>query len=313
MVSNMRIYRLTIAALAAATLEGQIRGPMLGYVWDARQESLRPVLGIAGSSTLGRAVAVNFAVKQASISPNQDFAMVLGGDGRVAHVVDLRGVEPASRVLESLPGNAERVILSPRGTAAVVIYSDPKRLYVLTGLPQNPVVARQVELSAEGVPALCAVSDDGGAVLAAYPETRTLITIDENGNFLRLGEEVEVRSAAFLEGSREALTATNRGVLRIGGNSVMGVLFESAAVKAVSSSSDGKRVLIADGESSSVIEVVLDTGERRQVDCPCVPSAVSRISQGVFRLNEVSSSPLWLVEVQESGMRTIFVPPDPVD
>jgi hypothetical protein len=30
-------------------------------------------------------------------------------------------------------------------------------------------------------------------------------------------------------------------------------------------------------------------------------------------LNEVSRGPLWLVEISDSGLRTVFVPPDPSD
>lgn len=309
----MRVVSFFFAAMTAATLHGQIRGPMLGYVWDARQESIRPVLGIAGSSTLGRSVTLNFAVKQASVSPNQDFALAVGGDNRMPYLIDLRAVDAVARPIDGLPANAERVVLSSRGTAAAVIYSDPRRVYVLTGLPLNPSVARQAELSAEGVPASAAVSDDGAVVAAAYPEAKALAIIDGNGNVVRLPDPLEVRSLAFLENSSELLAATDRGVLRIAANSVAGVLYDSPSVKAVSSSSDGRRVLIADGDNASVIEVVLDSGERRQADCPCVLSAVSRMSPGIFRLNEVSSAPLWLVEVLDSGLRTIFVPPDPAE
>ncbi len=298
---------------AAAGLEAQIRGPMLGYVFDARQESIRPVLGIAGSSTLGPKVALDFAVRQASISPNQDFAMVVGGETRVPYLADLRAADPVVRTIDGLPPAAERAVLSPRGTAAAVLYAEPKQLLVLTGLPLNPQVARKVDLSTDGVPPLVSISDDGALVAAAFPETKSLILIDANGNFAALPDPMEVRSAAFLENSHDLLAATASGVVRIASNSIAGVLYESASVKAISSTADGKRVLIADGDSASVIELALDGGDRRQVDCPCELSAVSRISQGIFRLNEVSSAPLWLVEVADSGLRALFVPPDPAE
>lgn len=310
MVCN-KLYRCLCLAAFAVAAQAQIRGPMLGFVWDGRQEAIRPVLGIAGSSTLGRGLNLPFAVKHAAISPNQDFVIALGGDARSPYWVDLRPVEPVSQPLADLPANADRIVMSPRGLSAAIFYSDPKRLYVIGGLPTNPAVVRQVDLATDGMPSLAAVADDASTVLAAYPESRLLVTIDENGNFLRFPEEMEVRSIAFLEGARNALAATDRGVLQIDSNGIVGTVYASSAVKAISSSSDGKRALIADADSAVVIEVVLESGERRQADCPCTLSAVSRISQGIFRLNEISSSPLWLVEVLDTGLRTIFVPPDP--
>lgn len=300
-------------ALVSWTLAAQspIRGPMLGYVWDSRQESIRPVLGIAGSSTLGKAVTLEFAVKRSAISPGQDFALALGGAERTPYWVDLRAVDAVAKRIENTPEKADRIVLSTRGTAAAILYLEPVKLVIIGGLPLTPEVRREIDLSVEGPPAALAVSDDGAVALAAYPEAKALIRIDENSNVSRFPEEIVTKGLAFLENSQEAVLASDRGVALYGADQTLRLIHDSPTAAAVSSSAEGKRVLIAESGNASVVEVSLDGGEKRAVDCPCAPSSVSRISPGIFRLNEVSQSPLWLVEVQESGLRTLFVPPDP--
>src|SRR5262249_2231200 len=76
---------------------------------------------------------------------------------------------------------------------------------------------------------------------------------------------------------------------------------------------DSSRALIVDAGTQSVIEVNWDTGESLTTDCPCSPTSLTRMRGGVFRLNEVSGAALWLVEVLDSGLRTVFVPPDASD
>jgi hypothetical protein len=291
--------------------QSPIRGPMLGFVWDARQEALRPVLGIAGSSTLGKAVDLAFPVKRAAISPNQDFALVLGGEEHVPYAVDLRTADVVAARLEGTAEKAERLVLSTQATAAGILYTEPKKLVILGGLPLKPEVRREIDLSVDGIPDRLAVSDDGAAVIAAYSDSKALVRIDGSGNVSRFPEEISVRGLAFLENRGDAVVASNRGVGLFSADQTFTILHDSISSDAVSSSAEGKRVLIAESGSATVVEVSIETGEKRSVDCPCEPSSVTRISPGIFRLNEVSRSPLWLVEVLESGLRTLFVPPDP--
>ena len=67
---EIRSFRsvLVLSGLLGLPLCAQdpIRGPMLGWVWDARQESIRPILGIAGSSLMGKAADLGVTVKYAS-------------------------------------------------------------------------------------------------------------------------------------------------------------------------------------------------------------------------------------------------------
>ncbi|MBL8173812.1 MAG: hypothetical protein JNK48_04035, partial [Bryobacterales bacterium] len=137
---------------------------------------------------------------------------------------------------------------------------------------------------------------------------------DGSGNRVMLSKETPVKSVAFLEESRDALVAAEDGVFlsrEVTADGPMERVSEVVSAGAVAGLSRG-RLLIVDNELQSVLEVNLEDGGKRDAQCPCAPKVLTRMTgANIFRLNEVSNGPLWLVEVQESGLRTIFVPPDP--
>lgn len=293
-----------------------IRGPMLGWVWDARQESIRPILGIAGSSVLGKGVDLGMPVKFAAISGNQEYAFALGGDTREAIAVDLRPVAATFSRIDGVAVGAERAALSPRGTSAVLWYSEAKKLAVLGNLPRNGVMLREVDLSVEGAPGAIAVNDDGSLILAAYPETKAVVVFDQDGNRWKLPKESAVTALVFLDNSRDALIAAEDGVFltrEVSASATMQSISSIASAGALAPL-DQRKVLVVDNSIQSVVELTLDSGDSRSIQCPCAPTGLIRMSgSGIFRLNEVSRGPLWLVEITDSGLRTVFVPPDPSD
>lgn len=316
-----RFLGWTALIAMALPLAGQIRGPMLGWVWDSRQESIRPVLGITGSSVLGKGIDLGAAVKHASISGSQEFAIYVAGDNRAAMLVDLRPVDTPSRALEGIAEGAVKTVLSPRGEAALFLYEDPKMIRVVRGLPSEPVLAREIDLSVEGLPVdpadeahpvRWAVSDDGDLVALGYPERKQVMLIDEQSNRIVLPQELVAQSLNFLEKSRNLLIAARDGVHLVHGapaNIEFQKVWETAA--SVAAAWEGGRILLVDPAIESVVEVNVGDGSLRVAQCPCSPTAIVRMSgRGVFRLNEVSADPLWLLEIQESGLRTVFVPPD---
>lgn len=321
MPMKCRLLGWSALIVMALPLAGQIRGPMLGWVWDSRQESIRPVLGITGSSVLGKGIDLGAPVRHASISGSQEFAVYLAGENRSAMLVDLRSVDTPSRALEGIADGAIQTVLSPRGEAALFLYEDPKMIRVVRGLPAEPVLVREIDLSVEGLPVdpddeahplRWAVSDDGTLVALGYPGQKQVLLIDESSNRVALPQELTAKSISFLEKSSSVLIAAGDGVYLVQGapaNLEFRKVWETTASAATAL--EGGRILLVDPAIESVVEVNADDGSLRVAQCPCSPTAIVRMSgSGVFRLNEVSADPLWLLEIQKSGLRTVFVPPD---
>ncbi|MBI3209740.1 MAG: hypothetical protein HYZ37_12695 [Candidatus Solibacter usitatus] len=303
---------LLMAALAwPGAAQSPIRGPLLGWAWDSRTETLRPILGITGSSLLGKSLDVGAAVKHAAVASGQDVALAILGDHRTVARVHLKA-DVANAVFEEIPDGAGSVVLSTSESAALVWHPLLNRIYVVTGWRTSAPPVWWVKSEAVGSAVSMAVSDDGEFVLAISAEGS--VSLLERSGARVLWEGMGARGAAFLENSRTALIASATGVWVARDLPAWSdpVLLRDGESWGTVAAIDGQRALLTDRGSQSVLEVNLATGEVRSAQCPCMPAALSRLNgDGVYRLNELGGGPLWLAEISEAGIRTVFVPPDP--
>jgi hypothetical protein len=72
-------------------------------------------------------------------------------------------------------------------------------------------------------------------------------------------------------------------------------------------SRDEKTLYLASATAQAVVAFNLAAGSRSTIGCACTPAALIPMGN-VFRLNEVSPSPLWLLDTGSSLPRTVFVP-----
>src|ERR1051325_3269137 len=101
----MRFLALVLAAVPCLPAQtSQINGPVSGYVFDAAVHALRPILGLPGSSLLGRPLSLGFDVASAFVAPRQDFAFVVAADGSL-HAIQLNAGTPSERPVDSLPAS----------------------------------------------------------------------------------------------------------------------------------------------------------------------------------------------------------------
>jgi hypothetical protein len=97
----------------------------MGYVLDQSSQSVRPVNGIPGSSSLGLPLELPFHVAAAAFSPNSNFALVVSAsDDRNAYVLrNLSGTVNIDPVEGGILG-VDRVFLNSDGPAAALIATD---------------------------------------------------------------------------------------------------------------------------------------------------------------------------------------------
>ena len=73
---------------------------------------------------------------------------------------------------------------------------------------------------------------------------------------------------------------------------------------------DANRIVLADRQSR-VHLIAIDTGRVTSVDCPCKPSAVEPTSvENTFRISDIASGALWIVQLTDEGVRAMFIPVD---
>ena len=75
---------------------------------------------------------------------------------------------------------------------------------------------------------------------------------------------------------------------------------------ALAFSPDGQKLFVASATGRAVTTIQVATGDRSALACDCAPAALIPMGS-VFRLNELGSEPLWLLDTaSERGL--VFVP-----
>lgn len=323
---------LLIAGLAGSTLPADttLKGPVLGYVLDGRSQAIRPVNGIPGAAHVGTPLALPFAVARAAFSSNGDFALVVAAEAEDLLLV--RNLE--APVVSRLAGAIwpERMVLNGDNSAALLYTSEPRRLQVVRGLPNNPVAGPMLDLSSltgtvtalaldrEGREALLALSDNGRGTLARVPvpdegEASDLRSVEPRS----LGVFGSLTAVALLNRDRDAVVtdgATNQLFLIrdfTGEAAIEALASERDGIAnpvGVEASLDGRRVFVANGAEPGgvlVVDLASRTVEVRATP-EGAPSRMERLQgRTAFLLNELGDAPLLVLDNVENP-EVYFVP-----
>jgi hypothetical protein len=295
------------AALNAQTGPGAVGGPLLGAVFDPVRGAVRFLTGIPASATLGDVLDSGAPLKYAAVSAAGFAVGVESASGAVV-IVSSAGRRP----LPGVPGGASSIALSPRGTTAAIYFKDSLTAYVVTGLPDSPAAPRQVGLDRQ--PATLAVSDDGSALLSVERIGRggaTVLLHRDGATPAVLRSSPRIAEADFIPGSSDALIAEDDAVYVVsesfGPQLIAGPGDGIGGVAAAASSADGSRVIIA-MRSGQVAVRDRKTSAQSMVSCACQPAGLARLrGTSVFRLNDIASEPLWILDADSGDPRILFV------
>lgn len=310
--------KLFLAFLGSLSILGAqnppIRGPVLGFVFDRNVSAVRAVLGIPGAATLSKPFDFGLSVDRAIISPNQDYVLATSKDDGSVYVWDTRAQAAPAKL--QVPSSPTSVLVSPTGAAAGFYYLENRTLVLVAGLPAAPEVRSPINVASDTAPGPMAIADDGKMSLVAYPDETKLLALDTDGNKVPMNYAGQATSIAFFTRSYRAAVAStpeNR-VYRIWDKWEFSLIGgEEAGVSAptaVNVTPDNRRVVIING-TPNIMEFDLESGTARTTDCQFTPTNLDRLSgNSVFRMNELTGGPLWLLESGPNESRILFVPPD---
>ncbi len=315
---------LILSALAALTIPAQdwtrggsepklpprqrsIAGPSLGLSFDQRTGGLRRVVGLPGAAIFGPAVEGGTAVVRAEVAPGGDSALGVTADGAV---VRFRiGAEPEPLAVPPAP---DLLAYSPEGGAAALLYAASGRIEVLRS-EGGGTAGRTMETQSFGVIDVAAVADDG-AVLVATSAGAVLLFGEPDAPH-QVGTVRHASAAAFLPRSRDALVADDGDdqvfLLRAGRFVPLAGPLEGVADPAAVATYDaGRRALIANSRTASVLSIAVDGTAREIIDCACSPRSLRETSvAGVFWLAENTlfdargNKRIWFVPHDKGGSR----------
>ena len=312
---------LAVCGVAAAQ-QGNLTGPVAGFVFDGPGRVLRPIKGVPGASLLGDPVGFGLDAAAVYVSPRQDSAIVVGNDQSL-HLFMLNGGTPTEASLGGITGAPERVVFSPSGSAAALIAGNSAR--VLTGLPGTATLAGSLRVENVMMQAMTgahsshswstpfALSDDGMYMLTvAQGSARLLSTHGQNRVLLAAQASAHVTFApgghdAAVMDSVTGLTFIRDAAGAAGMQLLSGPDEGLAGPAGVAFSQDKQTVYVASATANSVVAFNLASAGRTTIGCGCTPSTLVPMGN-FFRLTELTGAPLWLFDGTAATPRTVFVP-----
>jgi len=317
----MRTIWSLLLVMAMSLAAGQqdparISGPVLGYVLDREAAALRPVLGIPGAATLGSRLDLGGEVHRAAVAQEAGYVVAaMGVERQVRLIRDLEG-QRSSIPLADVPPDPARILLSPAGSAAALVYRDS--IAVIEGLPGAPAVSRIVQRAALPTSAtVWAISDDGAHLLlsAGASEWEAVYLLDAEGGWRFLLSTGKTAAAAFLAGSTDTVIADgawNRVAWVRASGEIVPLAGEAEGVSepvAVSVSRDNRRVFVANAGSRAVAVLDFEGGPASLVACQCELTGLERMQgNAVFRLSDPTADPMWVFDGDAREARVVFVP-----
>jgi hypothetical protein len=301
---------------ASASNASSIAGPVLGVVLDQASGGVRPILGVPGAATLGAAVPLGIDTDRAAVSGVSDYVLgAAAGDGRMV-LVRNASTSPLPVVLPAVEPSAGRVILSPSGSSAALLYPGRNRLQVIVGLPDAPSMRAEIDLAAlPEAPSSIAVSDDGQSVIATLVGG---IAVFGPGGAYRIVASATQAAVAFLHHSSDAVftdsTSNSVFVIRdVGGAAQMAFVARTeegtAGPAAIQVSRDNRRAIVANSGSGVVASFDLAGGEPMAARCDCQITGLAALSgNSVFRLSDAASGPVWFFDGDAPAGRVLFIP-----
>jgi hypothetical protein len=301
---------LCVLALAgsAAAQSGStaITQPVVGLVFDAGAQTVRPLMGIPAATQLGGTLA-GTPLSAVAIASGPAYALALENGTGAALLVSQSG----RQALAGVRAGAQLAAVSPLGSAAALYYGDTGKASILTGLPDAPRVLREITL--DGAPSAMSVSDDGAALAAAISlaaNQSTVFSYPADGAGQALLSDTRFPSLEFVPGGTSLVVATQTAVYLYQSQGLQLLTDQRDGVTNVvgaAASGDGKRVFIA-MQSGQVAVRDLAASTQTLLTCSCQPAGMWRLrGNAVFRLNELGAEPLWIVEGDGAAPRFLFV------
>ncbi|MBL8295157.1 MAG: hypothetical protein JNN08_25150 [Bryobacterales bacterium] len=312
----MKPVFILLFTAAVACGQSALRGPVAGHIFDSRNGTIRPVLGIPGSAHVG-APLPGPALAWAFPAPGGNFAFAgtAAAPGDVLLLLDLNEQEPVAKEVARLTEAPRRVAFGSSGDCAVLGGAPGSAVLTVSGIAQAPIVTTATlpagadEISAIATDARCSkvvVASEGRlyrSAVAGDPLTE-LVTLGAVSGVVLDGEG----RAAFVA----ALDL--RQIVRVDD------VFGEARLSVLAGGSDGvtrpaglalvdSLLLVADAGARTLFTFNAQLSELRRAEpLGFEPNRCELINRdGTVVLTGGGGPPLWVIDSRAGGL-IAFIP-----
>ena len=299
-----------------STTAPQMRSPVLGFVYTGSGSEVRAINGIPGSSTLGSPLALPAGVTGMAFAPGQEFALVEGASGASIGVISFSGTTPGSLV--QIPGAVSRpgvISFSPNGASAALYSASEGRLQVLTGLPNQPQLTR--EIGSSDLPdavRLLVIADDGTTLLEGTVNNAVYLLASGGAQLLENVQDLE--GMVFTPQSNDALIFDRgagtlsllQGVSTVRSNRLLASGLTGLEGQ-VELQTDGGRAVLTSASANHLWEVDLQSLQVQDLQLPTAPGMLQHLRlSGQYLLSWQSGQPAWILNASQEKGSVYFVP-----
>jgi hypothetical protein len=309
-----------VGSIPASAQTADIRGPLLGHVFDLDALALRPVLGIPGAARPGNSVDLGFSIDRAIISPRGKALAIRSGDGAVV-AVHFESNPIRIDEFPQLTPRPDGLVTSSHGSSVAIYYADAAKIDVLSGFNGAASLTRELDLgNFAGKLQAVTVSDEGDVLLAInIGETTSVYYVARLGEprfVLDVGPGATVslsnheQDAAIADPQRNevlVLRSIRDGGLRIDRWTARDGI-ESPVALAGDDDAPG-HILVANS-SGRIIDVNIDSATTSEIDCACGPTVIEPLDAGsAFRLTDLRSGvPMYVYDRGRQLPHVVLIP-----
>jgi hypothetical protein len=293
-----------ILATAVASAQIAVNGPIEGLLFDAPTATLRAVVGVPGSATLGPSMLDG--VEFGSVAPRQSYAIVFQA-GKCQVVASFNSASALTTIVSGVAALPDGITWSADGTLAILYSQSGNWMQTLNGLPSAPALGPYLDISSLGGTLSAVASDPQGKriAIAVSGTTGAVYLTSDSQSFVPVLQSPKVIALSF------SADGTNLYALdsAVPGLSVVDLnTFSSQSLPldglsnpvAIGSDKDtqGRQVVYVASGSDRLLRIIDVASQQVLTDVPLnvAPTGINALGAHSFVIASRSerSQPLWL-------------------
>lgn len=301
------------APVRAAQPTGPLVGPVVGFLTSEAPVQIRAIRGVPGAAVASEPLPLPEGVSRIRVAPGHRYAILEFSESALPAILDLEnGGDPLG--IAGTMTRADAIEFSPLGRSAVLYSAAQERLQVLTNLPRESRMVRELPLAEAS---RVAVSDDGERLLVAS-SSGAVDFISPDGSAAPVFQASGLPIIAFLPNRGEAVVCDGeRGEVYLlgdldGARSRRLLASGLAGVSGIALSPDGSTIVAVAAEPGRAWLIDVASGAARTFGLAVRPEFLAALRlPGSFLISSRADEPAWLLIPGDGEVRAYFVPAVP--
>ncbi len=243
---------------------------VVGYVMGSGPAEVHPIFGTAKRPLLGGPAVVPAGAQRLYLPPRQQYVLVEESADEPVGVWTLHRAialneTPETIAVKGAMAHPDLVAFSPRGDAALLYSQATASVQVLTHMPGEPSLTREISMAGQGTAWQFAITDDGALVVAGVAD-HSLAFSQDGKSWQPLTTGLTPQAWTFISNTHDfAISDTVQKTIMLVSNlgdaaRVFRVLSQGVAADGLAVTKNGDRLIAGNVKAGQVWTIDLKTG-----------------------------------------------------